>query len=249
MSETDSSFDFSEPNETLLTAQEKVKRSIGDITTLDLAQQPGRLVISEVPSSIRMSRSFSEVVAKYDWPNLQADSEVNPPEYFLSNQDLLNALGPYDADSMGDDLDIQPGPKHIASSYLFRLLNVPLVDEIRQATTSGDAGYGLIAAKHRADIIAPDLFRSLEIILPIIATRYPGVTLQSEDGTLYDSDSLREYLMNEGMYVADAIKIAHQILGRLVKTDDLARFYDALGSPSVASNIVNADDIILREPK
>lgn len=237
-------FDFSiDPDKDFQEAFQQIIEAIEHPALAELSTLDGPITIADIPAQIRVSEEFKEVIAKYGWPNKGQDGAIEPPRQFASNEEFLRALKPFDDTLKSDDThDVEPGLRAVAGSYLFRILAV-LPIETREDMTSIDGMYGLLPIKHRAEVVYPELFENLTIILPKLRDRYPSTLHTSEDDILYQTDNLAEYFSGEGAPVLTAMRYAHQIMGRLVKADDHDQFMRATGRTPKLQPVRTADEV------
>lgn len=172
---------------------------------LEYSQGKGPLSIGLVASTIAYSEEFRNVVGKVDWPNAK-DSVIEPASDFTTAAEFMSYLK---NDELSDT------PKQLSSAYFLNFLRIAPQNKPPHELAIAE-GIGVHPVVARADVLAPEFFRSLRVVMNSLVDQHRVFRGES-------FDQLAQTLLDEEDQVTlEAMYRAYRIMSRLLKVEDHA---------------------------
>lgn len=196
-----SPFEFDDIDQEYTAARRNLHDALENLDNLQYATEGGPLVLSQVSRERTIDPEFQEVVAQVGWPSHFEDSMIEPVTDYHTHRDFLESMRP----------ESSRGTHRVSSDHFFIMLRQQPISSIDQATTSENF-LGIYPVLRRAHVLAPDLFRNLQASLAKITARY---SIIGEEDRVYEA-----LLEPQNEEVVEALHMAYEIMGRLLKVND-----------------------------
>lgn len=187
-------------------AHEVLTSALDNPIYISYASETGPLTLDDVPTHLRVSDQFDEVLDHFGWPS-EADTDIEPVWHFDDDQQFLDAFAAREAEFV-----------HL-NNFVAWIGQQPTYDSFHYGAPM-EQMYARSPALHRLHAAAPDLAEAVRVLVADIRSRVGTHTAEMKQELMLDTNS----------DLLTAARMTYHIAGRLFTRND-KRLHATLALP------------------